>query len=176
MLRDRACIIMTCLLKSQAGAFLCVPPARSSAIHAGGSRQDLSSVPRYSTTGATVVRRASDEDDALAKVLSPSAPAAPAARPPPTGPRPGGYTSRPPRPGGPGPNNNFNRRGPPAPVDPDRPPMNEQLLRLVPKEVRCVVANAEDGDQMLGIMPTADALAKAKEMGVCVCVSSCVWV
>ncbi len=50
-------------------------------------------------------------------------------------------------------------------VDPDKPPMNDQLLRLVPKEVRVVISNPEAGDEMAGVMETKAALDKAREMG-----------
>lgn len=59
-------------------------------------------------------------------------------------------------------------RGPPGgrgEVDPDKPPMNDQLLRLVPNEVRVVISNPEAGDDMAGVMPTKAALEKAREMG-----------
>lgn len=71
------------------------------------------------------------------------------------------FSSRPPFPrgprGGPG-----GQRGE---VDPDKPPMNDQLLRLVPNEVRVVISNPESGDDMAGVMPTKAALEKAREMG-----------
>lgn len=50
-------------------------------------------------------------------------------------------------------------------MDPDKPPMNDQLLRLVPNEVRVVISNPESGDDMAGVMPTKAALEKAREMG-----------
>jgi hypothetical protein len=55
-------------------------------------------------------------------------------------------------------------------VDPDKPPMNDQLLRLVPKEVRVVISNPEAGDEMAGVMETKAALDKAREMGALACV------
>ncbi|GAB5036211.1 translation initiation factor if-3 [Nannochloropsis oceanica] len=73
--------------------------------------------------------------------------------------RPGG----PPRPGGGG--GQRNRWGPPE-VDPDRPPMNDALLRLAPNNVRVVISNPEEGDEMAGVMATKEALMKAKEMGL----------
>lgn len=39
-------------------------------------------------------------------------------------------------------------------------------LRLAPDNVRVVISNPEDGDEMAGVMATKDALAKAKEMGL----------
>lgn len=71
------------------------------------------------------------------------------------------HSSRPPMRGGP--------RGPGGrgEVDPDKPPMNDQLLRLVPNEVRVVISNPESGDDMAGVMPTKAALEKAREMGTC---------
>ena len=45
--------------------------------------------------------------------------------------------------------------------------MNDQLLRLVPNEVRVVISNPESGDDMAGVMPTKAALEKAREMGTC---------
>lgn len=53
-------------------------------------------------------------------------------------------------------------------VDPDKPPMNDQLLRMVPNEVRVVISNPESGDDMAGVMPTKAALEKAREMGTSV--------
>ena len=89
------------------------------------------------------------------------------ARPPPSGPprpagggppRPAGGGSRPPfRPGPPRPSGGGgggrNRWGPPE-VDPDKPPMNDALLRLAPNNVRVVISNPEEGDEMAGVMAT----------------------
>ena len=43
--------------------------------------------------------------------------------------------------------------------------MNDQLLRMVPDQVRVVISNAENGDEMAGVMPTKEALDKARELG-----------
>lgn len=102
-------------------------------------------------------------------VYAESSPSAPPARPGggggggqrPFRPSPG---SRPPfRPGGGG---GGRGRGPPRQEeDPDRPPMNDAVLRMAPNQVRVVISNAEGGDDMAGVMATKEALEKAREMG-----------
>jgi len=44
--------------------------------------------------------------------------------------------------------------------------MNDALLRLAPNNVRVVISNPEEGDEMAGVMATKEALMKAKEMGL----------
>ncbi|EKU21590.1 hypothetical protein NGA_0369010, partial [Nannochloropsis gaditana CCMP526] len=88
----------------------------------------------------------------------------------PPSPRPpgnGGGPSRPPfRPNSPRPSGGGRNRWGPPEVDPNKPPMNDALLRMAPGNVRVVISNPEDGDEMAGVMATTEALAKAKEMGL----------
>lgn len=101
-----------------------------------------------------VLQAASDDGFVLPGVVVPStrAPSPPSPSPPPPRPFPGGGR------GG----RDFNRKGE---EDKDVPLMNEQLVRNGPKEIRLIIHGGDEGDEMAGVVSTADAFQRASEMG-----------
>lgn len=123
-----------------------------------------SSMPRHSAAGVTVLKSSEEKDQAEEGGAAAAAPA-PAPAPVAAAPAPRERSSPFPKKT----NNNavynkYDRNSNRTP-ETDRPTMNDVLVRTGPKEVRVVLSKGEDGDEMMGVMNTKDALAKARELG-----------